>query len=92
MEVVGVFDPHNRFHPCRAVLDALNVVQVKFIDPGSKPGNDDWVIKSRLGELAHVCGSAPSKNCVALVGNDKDFASEVKGKDREKTRSTYNTC
>ena len=77
VELVGTFDPTNPYHPCKGVLDALRVEGVIVIDPGSKPGADDVVIKDRLKYYAEWCGSAPEKYCVALVANDKDFAPEV---------------
>ena len=60
------------------MTEALRVgAGIRFIDPGDKPGNDDVVIKEKLSELAVELGSDPSKACVVLIANDKDFGPEV---------------
>jgi hypothetical protein len=75
---VAIFEPLNEFHPCTAVTEALRVDPgIDFIVPMKKPGGDDVLIKDKLRELAIEFCDEPSKACVVLVANDKDFAPEV---------------
>jgi hypothetical protein len=76
VELIGTFEPHNPFHPCVGVLEALNVQGVTVIDPGRNKGAEDMKIKQRLLDLCELC-TPSDKHCVVLIANDKDFAHEV---------------
>ena len=68
IDCVAHFEPHNMFHPCAAVTEALRVNPgIRFVDPGRKAGADDVEIKRKLRELAEEFRDKPSKVCVVLT-------------------------